>query len=184
MKKKNFLFVGFMLCICLVACANSSAKTEEKPICAEWLQPDSGAYEVLGKRLATVLFSPQSVKCYHLIGKEKIMEGDVEIEQNFVRDTLLATLKSDEIAILQYALLKPALSYKKDSVVVMSPYIPVLEFEFGKKKEKAHVVISLSDMTWTLFYDDKRQFNFNYANEHLLAQFCEYYLSIYYKKEK
>ena len=66
----------------------------------------------------------------------------------------------------------------------MSPYMPILEFEFANKKEKAHVVISLSDMTWTVFYDDKKQFNFTYANEELLAQFCNYYVSLYNNKRR
>jgi hypothetical protein len=184
MKEKFLISVGIMLCLYLGACASKPQKGADKPICAEWIKPDSAAYNKLGKRLATVLFAPQSVKCYHLIGKEKVEKGDVEIDKNFVRDTLLATLKPGEIAVLQYSLLKPAKSYRKNSVVVMSPYMPILEFEFTKKKEKAHVVISLSDVSWTIFYDDKKQFNYNYANEDLVAQFCNYYVSLYYSRKK
>ena len=183
--ENNFLMsIGLMLCLSLSTCANNPPAKKEKPICDEWLLPDSAAYNKLGKRLATILFAPQKVKCYQLIGKEKVEESDIEIEQNFVRDTLLATLKSEEIAVLQYALLKPAKSYEKDSIMVMSPYMPILEFEFTKKKEKAHVVVSLSDMTWTVFYDDKKQFNYNYANKELFAQFCNFYLSHYNKNQK
>lgn len=185
MKEKVFIMICLMINQCFCSCASgASKKVEEKPICAQWKQPDSEAYNKLGKRLATLLFSPKSVKCYHLIGKESVAKDDVEIEKNFVRDTLLATLKSDEITVLQYALLKPAKSYKNDSIKVMSPYMPILEFEFTNKKEKAHVVISLSDMTWTVFYDDKKQFNFTYANEELLAQFCNYYVSLYKNRRK
>lgn len=183
--RTNFLIsISFMLCICFNACASGPQKKSEKPICEEWLKPDSVVYSKLGKRLATVLFAPQSVKCYHLVGKEKVEQNDVEIESHFVRDAFLANLKSGEISVLQYSLLKPTKSYKKDSITVMSPYIPILEFEFTKKKEKAHVVISLSDMTWSVFYDDKKQFNFTYANEELITQFCNYYVSLYKSKRK
>lgn len=182
MRTKFVLVLSFMAGMCLYACAGGHAeKNASKPVCEEWLQPDSVAYNKLGKRLAKLLFAPKTVRCYHLIGKEKVEEGDMEIEKNFVRDTLLATLKSNEVSVLQYALLKPAKSYCKDSMAVMSPYMPILEFEFTNKKEKAHVVISLSDMTWTVFYDDKRQFNFNYSNAELLSQFCMYYVALYKK---
>lgn len=178
MKSRVTFMLGLMLTMVVSACATNPPKGEDSdPICAEWLMPDSAAYNVLGKHLATILFSPQSVKCYHLIGKEEVKKGDIEIEQHFVRDTLLATLKPTEIAILQYALIKPAKSYSQDSIKVMSPYMPILEFEFTKKKEKAHVVISLSDLSWTVIYDDKNQFNFNYANQELISQFCKYYIS-------
>lgn len=180
MKERFLLTISIMMSLSLSACAsNGSKKVSGKPICAAWLAPDSAAYSKLGRRLASVLFSPQTVKCYHLSGKAEVAKSDVEIEKNFVRDTLLATLQAGEINVLQYALLKPAKSYARDSVIVMSPYMPVLEFEFAKKKEKAHVVISLSDFSWTIIYDDKRQFNYTYANEAIIAQFCNYYLSHY-----
>ena len=180
MKVKLFLLLSVYMGVSFIACAGSpQKKTTEKPICSEWMTPDSTAYNKLGKRLATVLFSPKTVKCYHLLGKAEVAKDDVEIEQHFVRDTLLATQKSDEIAVLQYALLKPAKSYERDSITVMSPYMPILEFEFTQKKETAHVVISLSDFSWTIIYDDKRQFNCTYANGELISQFCNYYLSHY-----
>lgn len=178
---KKILFITcIMAFLSLNACASGGKKQSEKPICAEWLFPDSSAYSKLGKRLTAILFSPQKVNCYYLVGKEKIGKDDVEIETNFVRDTLLAKLTNGEIAVLQYSLLKPSKSYeKKDSVIVMSPYMPILEFEFVNKKEKAHVVMSLSDMTWTIIFDDKKQFNFPYANVELVSQFCNYYVSKY-----
>lgn len=182
--KRILLFACIMAFQSLCACASGEKKPSEKPLCAEWMLPDSSAYNKLGKRLSTVLFSPQKVNCYYLIGKEKVGKDDVEIENNFVRAKLLASLKSDEIAVLQYSLLKPAKSYeKKGSVIVMSPYMPIIEFEFIKKKEKAHVVISLSDMTWTIIFDDKKQFNYPYANGELVAQFCNYYISKYKSEE-
>lgn len=176
--KKALSIICFMAFLGLYACANGRVGRSKKPICAEWLSPDHAAYDKLGKQLATILFSPQKVNCYYLVGKEKIGKDDVEIEKNFVRDTLLANLKGGEITVLQYSLLKPSKSYEEaGSVVVMSPYMPIIEFEFIKRKEKAHIVISLSDMTWTVIYDGKKLFTFPYANGELVAQFCNYYIS-------
>lgn len=180
MNYRFILILGLALCLGVSACAWNPKKGKvEKPICAEWLMPDSTAYNKLGKRLTTILFAPQTVKCYHLIGKEKIENGELAFEQNFVRDSLLATFSSNETSVLQYILLKQGENYESDTVRVMSPYLPILEFEFTKKKDKAHVIISLSDLTWTVIYDDKRQFNYNYSNEELIAQFCDFYLSKY-----
>lgn len=183
---KRVLFITcIMAFLSLYACASGGKKPSEKPICAEWLLPDSSAYSKLGKRLSTVLFSPQKVNCYYLVGKEKISKDDVEIEAHFVRDSFISKLGKGEIAVLQYSLLKPSKSYEKnDSVIVMSPYMPILEFEFIKKNEIAHVVVSLSDMTWTIIFDDKKQFNFPYANGELISQFCNYYISKYKSEEK
>lgn len=185
MRSKIAFILAMMLTLGVSACATNPPKgNDSKPICSEWLMPDSVVYNTLGKRLATVLFSPQSVKCYYLVGKEKVEKEEVEIEPHFVRDTLLATLKPTEIAVLQYTLIKPAESYLQDSLKVMSPYMPILEFEFTQKKEKAHVVVSLSDLTWTVIYDDKRQFNFNYTNRGLINQFCMFYVSKFKSKAK
>ena len=185
MKYRTVSVLVLLMIFAVSVCAwNPRKERKEKPLCPEWMMPDSTVYARLGKRLAGVLFAPQNVRCYRLVGKEKVMEGDVEIESNFVRDTLLSILRPDEVAVLQYALIRPQDSYATDSVRVMSPYLPVLEFEFCKNKETAHVIISLSDMTWTVMYDDKRQFNYNYANEHLLSQFCRFYLGKYNSKAK
>ncbi len=183
MNKNFFIPLSLVLCLCFGACADCPAKTEGKAVCAGWLMPDSAACSVLGDRLTGILFAPQKVKCYHLIGKETIDKDDVEIERNFVRDSLLTTLSKEEIAVLQYALIKPAKSYQTDSILVESPYGPELEFEFTKKKETAHVVVSLSDMTWAVVYDGKHQFRYNYTDKEFIARFCEYYLSGYYNNK-
>ena len=60
-----------------------------------------------------------------------------------------------------------------DSVVVRSPYMPQLEFEFSKKKQVAHVLLSTSDFSWTVVYDGKKQFNYNYKDNGTIERFCE-----------
>lgn len=178
MKQRIILLIGVALCFGLTACAWGPKKVKaDKPICAEWLMPDATVMEKLGNRLATILFAPQTVKCYSLVGKEKVEEGEIEIEPNFVQDSLLATFGPKEMAVLQYALLKPSKSYENDSIKVMSPYVPAITFEFKRKNDKANVVISLSDMTWTVVYDGKTQFNYNYANKELIHEFCKYFIN-------
>lgn len=176
MKVKILITSLLFLAVCFAACSGSSKK-DGKPLCDEWKQPDSIAYNQLGKSLATVLFQPKDVKCYHLVGKETIGEDEMQIEPGFVRDTMLAKLDKEEYSLLQFSLLSVGKNYERDSVVVMSPYVPCLEFEFSRKKETAHVIISLSDFSWTVVYDDKRQFNFNYIDTPTMEQFCKYYLS-------
>lgn len=185
MKQRLIILIGVALCFGLTACAWGPKKAKtEKPICAEWLMPDSIVIDKLGNRLTSVLFAPQSVRCYSLVGKEKVEEKDIEIEANFVQENLLGILRPNEIAVLQYALLKPSKSYENDSTKVMSPYIPAIAFEFRRKDEKANVVISLSDMTWTVVYDGKAQFNYNYANKDLISQFCKFYINHKSKQTK
>ena len=178
MKQRIITLLSLALCFGFTACAWGPKKAKtEKPICAEWLMPDSFVINKLGDRLTSVLFAPHSVKCYSLVGKEKVEEKNIEIEPNFVQENLLGKLRPNEIAVLQYTLLKQANSYENDSIKVMSPYIPAITFEFRRKDETANVVISLSDMTWTVVYDGKAQFNYNYANKELISQFCNYYIN-------
>ncbi len=177
MKTKILILTGLFMSLSFYSCAGEFPKKKETPLCAEWLQPDSSAYAHLGKRLATILFSPSKVRCYHLTGKETVGKDEIQIEPHFVRDTLISVLTPQEQTILQYALLSSEKNYERDSMVIMSPYVPCLEFEFTKKKESAHIVISLSDFSWSIIYDDKKQFNYNYFETSLIEKFCQYYLS-------
>lgn len=145
-----------------------------------WLKPDSAVYSQLGKNLSTILFSGSKVECYSLKYVEQVKEKDFEVESNLVRDSLLATLNDSQKDVLRFIMFMPLESYQNDSLRVRAPYSPILEFDFYHKKMKqhAHVVISLNDMTWTVVYDDKKQFNYNYANKAAVARFCEYFLSL------
>lgn len=168
-----------MIVACFAACSaggkSEKAKTMEKPgFCARWNGPDSIAYSHLGRNLSTVLFSPQEVKVYRVSWTDSIENG--QLEPNFTRDALIAKLSKEEIAALQFCLLSDSNNFVKDSIVVMSPYIPVLDFEFRKKKEVAHVLVSLSDFTWTIIYDDKKQFNYNY-HSNAIDRLSNFYLN-------
>ena len=171
------LFLILMMTLTVTGMASCSAKTVKENQVVSLFTPDSIVYRNLGKSLSEILFSPSKVKVYSLKGVEHVGENDVEIESHFVRDTLIATLDVKQIALLQYLLLASEENYKNDSVQIRAPYLPQLEFEFTKKKgQTAHVVISVNDRTWTIVYDDKVQFNWNYANKGLVARFCNYFI--------
>lgn len=190
MKIKSLIFVMYALVYsncCLAACAPKEKKTEtkqnvEKPVCEEWLHPDSVAYSNLGRRLADVLFNAKKVRVFALCPKEKVTADDVEIEPHFVRDTLLATLTKEQAVALKYSLISYGANYFKDTTnIPLVPYCPIIEFEFTKKKEAAHVFVSMSDFKWGVKYDSKTQFKYNYADGTFVHRFCKYFLS---KKKK
>jgi hypothetical protein len=174
--KKLLLIIMMTLTVTgMTSCkAKPAAKGDQS---GSMFMPDSVVYKSLGKTLSEILFSPTKVKVYSLKGVENVGKNDVEIEDHFVRDTLIATMDAKEVALLQYLLLTDKENYKNDSVQIRSPYIPLLEYEFTRKKgQVAHVIISLQNMTWTVIYDDKKQFNWNYANKQLVKRFCHYYI--------
>jgi hypothetical protein len=180
---KKFLLT-IMMTLTVVGMTSCNAKNiKGEP--GSMFTPDSAAYKALGKSLSEILFSPKKVKVYSLKGVETVGKNDVEIEDHFVRDTLLATLDSEQIALLQYLLLSSGENYKNDSLPIRAPYLPQLEFEFTKKKgQVAHVVVSVSDRTWTMVYDDKVQFNWNYAYKDIFTRFCNYFIEINNKRNK
>jgi len=168
--RKLTLFTLLMFTI--VGIASCTAKGIKKKSDRNMITPDTTVYQTLGKSLSEVLLSPTKVNVYSLKLKDRVGKEDVEVEDHVVRDTLITTLTADEIAILQFILIADGDSYKNDSIIVRSPYVPVIEFEFVKKKVTAQVIISLSDRTWTIWYDDRKEFNYNYAYKEGVKRFC------------
>lgn len=168
--RKITLFTLIMLTI--VGITSCTAKGIKKKTNRSMTTPDTTAYQTLGKSLSDVLFSPTKVNVYSLKLKERVGKDDVEVENHVVRDSLITSLNDEEIAILQFILLADGDNYKNDSNIVRSPYVPVIEFEFVKKKVTAQVIISLSDRTWTVWYDDRKEFNYNYAYKEGVKRFC------------
>lgn len=183
MKKNITLVVATMLLWTVygvVACGSSSKGKEkdEKPVCDEWIHPDSTAYENLGRRLTDVLINAKTINAYSLVAKEKVNPDDYEVLPSFVREASLGKLTKDQATVLKYMLVSNGANYYNDSsFIVMSPFYPVIEFEFAKQKETAHIVVSFSDYTWAVKYDDKIQFKYNYASGIFLKRFCGYFLN-------
>ncbi len=177
MRKLTFLLI--MMCT-LVGFTSCNAKSMKKgtPMTKNIIIPDSIATAVLGNSLSEVLFSPTKVNVYSLKLKERLDKDDVEVEDHVVRDSLIAELSKEETAVIQYILLSDGDSYKTDSVIVRSPFIPALEFEFVKKKASAQVVISPINNSWTVWYDGKRQFHYNFADKKAVKRFCSYFLNL------
>lgn len=169
--KVRFLFLMSLLCsvTSFASCNGLKGKGEKYTI-----QPDSSVYYSFGKTMSDILFSPSKVTCYTIKGKSTIDKEDYELEPHYVRDSLIAKLNASQIMLLQFNLLSDQENYKKDSIQVRSPYVPCVEFCFEMKKQQpVHVIISLSNFSWTLVYDDKRQGNWNYADKRLMERFCK-----------
>lgn len=168
--KVRFLFLMSLLCsvTSFASCNGVREKTEKYNV-----QPDSAVYYSLGKTMSNVLFNPSKVTCYTVIGKSTVGKEDYELEPHYVRDSLIAKLNASQIMLLQFNLLSDKANYQKDTVQVRSPYVPCVEFCFEKKKQQpVHVLVSLSNFSWTIVYDDKRQGNWNYADKRLMERFC------------
>ena len=161
----------FSSVICMASCGDYGKKSPTGPI-----QPDSAVYAMLGRTMSEVLFHPGSVTCYTLKGKAEVSPTDFEVEPHWVRDSLIGKLTPETYGILQFVLIANSENYKNDSVRIKAPYVPVLEFEFKQKKNVVHVLVSVSDQTWTIMYDDKRQVHFNYHDPELILRFCELFV--------
>lgn len=179
------LTLVLMLMCTLAGLASCNAKTIKKgtAMSKNISYPGDTAKVKLGESLSDVLYAPTKVNVYRLKVKERVGKDDVEVDDHVVRDKLLAVLSSEETAILQYVLLSDEDSYALDSIMVRSPFMPIIEFEFVKKKVTAQVVVSLLDRSWTVWYDDKRQFHFNYSNKKQVERFCRYFLNDNNKEE-
>lgn len=163
--------------ICLASCRTDEGNTQLKSktkgkVVA--IVPDSAAYANLGKTMTDILFSPKKVRCYRVAVKRNVdKEKDIELQPHFVRDTLIAELDTKLTGILQYELLANGQNYKYDSLRVRSPYAPEIVFAFEKKKAVVYVLISPLNYTWSVVYDDKLQFNWNYEDKKAVQRLCK-----------
>lgn len=154
-------------------------KVSHPLVVSEWLYPDSIALSHLGNRLADVLLNANKVRVFKLIPKENVTSDDYEIEPHFVRESLIGQLSKDQMRILQFSLISCGANYLNDTADIrpLAAYCPIIEFEFTRKKDVAHVFVSLSDFQWGVNYDGKRQFKFNYENGIVLHRMCNYFLN-------
>lgn len=172
MRKNYLFFVLFsVLTISCFAAKEQKMKKESKPAVYA-IQPDSNTYTILGKTMTDILFSPSKVTCYAVKGKAQVDKTDFELEPHYVRDSLIVKLTPSQVALFQFLVLSDKSNYSQDSIKVRSPYVPHLELCFEKKKQQVHVLISQSDFSWTICYDDKKQGNWNYAEKRLVRRFC------------
>lgn len=75
-------------------------------------------------------------------------------------------------------------SYSHDSIRVQAPYLPSVEFLFIKQDSlKASVIISTSDMTWTVVSGNKTLFNYDYVDIKVVNRYCNELINKYYCKK-
>lgn len=92
-----------------------------------------------------------SVLSFSIDRMDTIREKDIQVVKGYVRNTLLTTLNEGQTAILQYLLLSNPACYSKDTVLVQSPYLPSLEFEFQKQgKPTISIIVSNIDKSWQM----------------------------------
>ena len=173
---KTSIMMFLMSIMCSIT-SFASCNNADKKVTNSVIKPDSAVYYTLGKTMSDIMFSPSKVTCYTIKGKATVSKEDVELEPHYVRDSLIAKLNDSQIYLLQFNLLSDVENYKEDSIKVRSPYVPCVEFCFEKKKHQPlHVIVSLSDFSWTVVYDDKRQFHWNYADKRLMERLCNMFL--------
>lgn len=172
MKGKQLLPI-LILAMAGILIGSAACVAEKKKEKVEWLEPDSVINEKLGDRLTSLLYQPKSVKCFAVEWNDSSKVN--MLESHYIQGKQLKKLSNDEKAVLKYILISNKENFVNDSIKILSPYRPVLDFEFSNRKEKAHVIISLSDYSWTLIYDGKRQFNYNFQTPDIV-RFCNNYL--------
>lgn len=164
--------VSVILAFIMMASSSfSSPKAKKIPLVKSL--PDSLISSQLGTTLTDILLNPSTITLYSIKGKEETSKDDLVLEPHYVRDSLIGVLSSDLAAVFEFILISDASNYETDTVMVKSPYMPQYEFELVKKKQSAHVLLSTSDFSWTVVYDGKKQFNFNYKDNGAIERFCE-----------
>lgn len=182
--KVSFLIHVFLLSFFMAACASDKATVTEKSGEAGWMVADSMLADQLDDSLRNVLFDPDTVKCYHLSYKDKIKERDVEVVKDYVQDSLVSVLPTSQTCILQYVLLSDISNYSNDTVLVQSPYLPILEFRFEKKGlQPVSIVISTLDRSWQMIRDGKCVHSHNIAATRQVERFCSYFMNVLERKE-
>lgn len=163
-----FTTVILFTVLLLNSCSGRAENVTYTPI-----TPDTTIAKIVGDTVADVLFAPKSVTLYLSKNRKKLNDREVEIATGFVRDTLVAKLNPSDVAILQFVLLSDTLNYKKDKDQIKSPYVPLYEFVFVKKKETVQVLISFSDNYWEIKRGNKTVCKYNFANRELLSRFID-----------
>ena len=160
------------IALIMLACSSFSSPKQKKLSLMKVL-PDSLISMQLGNTLADILLNPSTVTMYTVKGKEETSKDDYVLEPHYVRDSLMGVLSSDAVAVLKFTLITDEANYHNDTILVRSPYMPQYGFEFTKKKQSAHVLVSISDFSWTVIYDGKKQFNYNYKDNGSIERFFD-----------
>ena len=134
------------------------------------IMPSKEVTAQLGKTASEVIFNPTKVTLYRLEGRDTIKDGEVEVDKNFVRVDTVGTLDKEYVKLVQYLLIADTANYSTDSMRVKSPYYPEIELVFEQKNVSATVLVSLSDFSWTLISDGKKQFTYNYAEKNAIRR--------------
>lgn len=162
---------ALLSCACLNACAQpTNPKPITKNIGEQLMSPDSIIVSTLGDELCDILFAPEKVEVYTLEPKSTVEDGDYETEPHFIRKAYVGNLDKKFVDVIRFILTSNESCYASDSTIAQTFYLPVVEFEYKKKKKSASVIISPNDGTWTVVSEGKRKLNYNYKNPELITK--------------
>ncbi|MBO4850224.1 MAG: hypothetical protein J5529_04890 [Prevotella sp.] len=176
MRKIIILFIAILVNFNLWGCQPTKPN--------KMLTPDSIVCKQLGTSLAQLLSSPSTVKCYAVRNVRQPSETDFAFTENFVLGELITKLSRQEVAILEFLIPSNEANYHVNPAKVKSPYMPRLAFEFAKGKKKAWLLVSLANMSWSIYYDGKTQFTYDYVERDVIERFCNYFIQQQAQKEK
>lgn len=174
--KRTLFGVVYMLlsCACLSACAQPiDSKPIAKNIGEHLMAPDSLIIATFGNEICDILFAPDKVDVYTIEPKSEVEDGDYETEPHFIRKMYVGNLDKKFIGVIQFILLSNKSCYTSDSTIAQTFYLPMIEFEYKKKKKSASVVISPNDGSWTVVSEGRRILNYNYKNHDLISRLVD-----------
>jgi len=106
----------------------------------------------LGDSLDSILFTPQFVHVYTLTSKEK--SDKAERIGGYAVDSLVYTLKSEDLSVFQHAFLCDTMNYRVLQTV-RAPFSPTFAFGFVKETSRVYLLFSLFNREWRIVGEEK-----------------------------
>lgn len=155
---KTLLSAGVLL---LLTSACASAQIAQK---TGITVPDALA-EVLGEQNTEILLQADIVSYYVLRNEPE--ESTAEPIHGYFRYNEGIAVQPDYVSVILFLLPGNPDNFVSagDSPVVMAPFLPFQEFVFKKGKDSISLLISTSDMTWTIAKDGQMVKKYPYTDK-------------------
>jgi len=122
-------------------------------ISSQLLKPDSAVIALMGNDLVSMLYEPDSIKCYTL---NPLVRPDsmTKTIAGFAVNEYEGNVADNYISILQF-LMQTEHNYRLDSLEKERKFTPETAFSFFKGKEKADVLIAMNCEMWGFYHNQK-----------------------------